>query len=105
GSNGLTCRGDLIDHPLYLGRAGGPVVSVVLVMIVELVQVEFYRSKAHLLCPLSVFRKILGRGEAGLIERGVAIHAYLVAELTAKQLINRDVQCFPRKIPQRRFDR
>jgi hypothetical protein len=81
----------------------GPVELIVLVRIVPLIQVELHCGVAVLLRFCGRLAELLRRRQPRLVEGRVEIEADAIAELPAKQLVDRQVQRLAREIPQRGF--
>src|SRR5829696_1695922 len=95
-------RRDPLDHPIEFGIGGVPVPAVSAKAGPRLVDVELERVKAEgddLLCPLSV-----GRGREVLARVAVAVEADCVPELAAEELIDRQAERLPGKIPEGDLD-
>ncbi len=100
-ANCFTCTGDLIHHTLQLGRAGGPVVAVVLIGVVGLIEIKLDCREAHGSCVARAFGKVFWRGQALLVQGCIHVNADLVSELAAKKLIDRQAERFAGEVPER----
>jgi hypothetical protein len=102
GPHRLADGGDLGHHPVQLGDADAPVVAVELSRVPGVVDVELHRGEAVLLDVLLRPAPHLRGVETAA--GGVAVDAYLVAELAPEELIHGQTEGLSDQVPERRLE-
>src|SRR5579872_1765152 len=92
--------GDPLDHAIDLAVAGRPIDGVETSWIARIVEVDLHRGEALILDP---WKLTVGFGADRNIHVRIAVNAYLVAELSAHELIDRESEGLAGEIPEGDF--